>query len=294
MAAADNEKQLICGNPDEWKDFHKRHSLFFERFSNLRDAIATAFLRRGSSAEAIDRFIFLYGRLCCEDFQEVLLCCGNGYGFAALKLVRSLYERAVTIRYLHEHPDELTAFLDFHNVQAYKLLIPVEETFGKVVSQEVSDEVKAKYREVKEDFMVTVCDKCKTKRVNHTWNKLDFVSLAKKSGTIGKLLVPGYFLPLRHAHATLGSLMSRLEYTPEDGMSFIPTAQRDDADQALMVAHNIIIEVLRVQQERFSVPGLEDKTQVCARDFLEIYKKEKRSPSKSRKLRRSGKGRRSY
>lgn len=265
--------QLIFGIQEEWENFRERHVLFFEKFPNLRTAMATAFLRKGSSAEAIDRFVFLYGRLCCEDFHEVLLCCGNGYGFAALKLVRSLYERAVTIRYLHEHPDELTAFLDFHHIQAYKLLIPVEETFGGIVSKAVSDEVKTKYDEVKRDFLITVCERCGTKRVNHTWNKLDFVSLAKRSGSLGPLLVQGYYLPMRHAHATLGSLMSRLEYTPEEGLSFVPNAQREDADQAFIVAHNIIIEVLRVQEERFKVPHLEEQLQVCAKDFLEMYGK---------------------
>jgi hypothetical protein len=66
--------------------------------------------------EPIDRFVSFYERLCCEDFFEVLLCCGNGYGVAALKLLSTLYERGVT---LHEHPEELDAFVDFYHVQLH-------------------------------------------------------------------------------------------------------------------------------------------------------------------------------
>jgi hypothetical protein len=162
------ETQLICGMPNQWKDFGARNQLFFERFPHLKDVLATAFLRSAVSSESIDRFVFLYGRLCCEDFMEVLLCCGNGYGIAAQKLLRTLYERAVTLRYLHDHQEELPAFLDFHHVQAHKLLIPIEETFGNVVSKEVSDEVRAKYVEVKDKFLVTKCEECGTTKVNHT------------------------------------------------------------------------------------------------------------------------------
>jgi hypothetical protein len=271
------ENQFVCGIPQEWEDFHRRHALFHERFPHLRDALNTAFIRTGSSAKPIDKFVFLYGRLCSEDFFEVLLCCGNGYGAAALKLVRSLYERAITLRYLHEHPEELDAFLDFHHVQTYKLLVPVEETIGKgTISAKISAEAKARYEEVKERFMVTACKKCGTKKVNHTWNRLDFVALARKTGSLGKLIVQGYYIPMRHGHATLGSLMSRLEET-EHGISFIPTAQRGDADHALFVAHNIILEVLGVQEKRFKVAGLKEKLDICLQDFVDIHRDKKKS-----------------
>ncbi len=269
--AGDVDRQLICGIPDEWKDFQKRHVLFFERFPHLRDALNTAFIRTGTSSEPIDRFVFLYGRLCCEDFFEVLLCCGNGYGAAALKLLRSLYERAVTLEYLHQHPNELNDFLDFHHVQQHKLLTSIEETFEEGTIREAhSDEAKKKYKEVKDRFMVTACKKCGTKRLNHTWSKLDLIAMAKTS-SLADLIVPAYYLPIRDAHATFGSLLSRLEET-ERGTSFIPTAQRGFADAALVTAHNIILKLLKVQEERFKVPGLPEKLKKCEDDFLEMYR----------------------
>ena len=38
---------------------------------------------------------------------------------------------------------------------------------------------------------------CDEKRIGHTWSKLDFVSMAKKTGAIGSVVVPGYSVPLR-------------------------------------------------------------------------------------------------
>jgi hypothetical protein len=269
-----NEKteRLVFGFQREWEDFHKRQALFLERFPHLSEALSTAFLRTAHLSEAIDKFVFMYGRLCCEDFSEVLLLCGNGYGHGATKLVRTLYERAVTLRYLHDNPEHLDDFFDFHHVSQHKLMVNIKETMGDIFAEEVSVEVEKRYQELKEKFMVTDCKKCKTKKPNHTWSKLDFVAMAKKT-ELGKLIGPGYYIPLRQAHSTVASLLSRLEETESGGVGFIPTAQRGPADHALTVAHNIILRVLDVQEERFKVSKLKDQLQVCLQDFLDIHVK---------------------
>jgi|SRR5579859_958492 len=267
-----NIEQLIFGFRGEWRDFHQRHALFLERFHHLQEALDTTFLRTGHFAEAIDKFIFMYGRLCCEDFFEILLCSGNGYGQAATKLVRGLYERAVTLLYLQEHPEYMEDFLDFHHISQRKLLLAIKETMGgDVIPEEVSADVEQRYQELKEKFMVTHCATCGTKRLNHTWNKLDFVATAKKT-TLWQIIVPGYYLPLRQAHSTVGSLFSRLEETEGGGVGFIPTAQRDAADDALAMAHNILLLVLGVQEERFKVPNLKEQLAVCKQDLMDILK----------------------
>jgi Family of unknown function (DUF5677) len=262
---------LSFGYPEEGEKFQRRHPLWAERFVNLTGAIEMAFTRVQMMSEPADKFVYFYGRMCAEDFMEILLVCGHGYGVAGMKLLRSMFEHVVTLRYLHEHPDEVEAFMNYNHVQRYKLMKPILETFGKdVLPPETVADVERKYAEVKEDFMITDCDKCGTKRLNHTWNKMDFVSMAKKTGAIGTLIVSGYFLPLRHAHSTFGGLSERLE-TVDDRIGFQPESQPDLADQALNVAHNCILNVLEVQNERFKIDGLQEQLQTCFRDYLEVW-----------------------
>jgi Family of unknown function (DUF5677) len=263
--------ELIAGNPDEWKRFAERHRMFYERFPHLRTALHAAFLRGGQSDQPIDRFICLYGRLCCDDFFEVLLCAANGYGAAALKLLRTLYERAVTLRYLHNHSDELPAFIDFQKIQDFKLMVAVEKTFPGMMPAEKVAQVRANRDEVKEYFTIPVCEECGTERVNHSWNRLDFVAMAATVPSLGNIIVPGYYMPLTHAHATLGALTTRLDNT-SDVLAFDPEPQRGLADNALLVAHNVILDVIDVQKERFDVPGLAAQLQLCMQDFLDISK----------------------
>lgn len=266
-----DQAQLVFGDPDEAVKFEQRHALWPKRFENLVRAINMAFVREQTMSESADKFVYLFGRMCADDFMEVLLVCGNGYGHAGLKLLRSLYEHVVTLRYLHEHPDEVGVFMDFDCVQQYKLMRNILDTFDKdVLEPETVADVERRYADVKSGFLVTDCKTCGTKRLNHTWSKLDFVAIAKRAGAIGTLIVPGYFIPLRHAHSTFGGLRDRLEIV-EDRIQFRHDSEPQLTDQALMTAHNCLLNVLEVQNERFRIDGLQEQLQRCLQDFVDIW-----------------------
>jgi len=266
-------EKLTFGFREEWQDFEQRNRMFLEKFPRLEETLRMAFNREAKLGEPIDKFVLMFGRVCVEDFFEILLCCGNGNGQAAQKLLRGLYERAVTLRYLREHPEEIEDFLDFYHITQRKLMIACQNTMGaETFPPELAAEIEKEYWQVKDRFMITECEKCGTKRLNHTWSKLDFVSMAGKTA-LGKLIVPGYLIPLRQAHATVASMVSRMEASPNAGISFMDRAQRKEADQALRVAHNVLLDVLRVQDEHFSVAGLKEQNEVCLRDFIDIWQK---------------------
>jgi hypothetical protein len=152
-----------------------------------------------------DKFIYLFGRLTIEDFWEITLVAHHGYGIAASKLLRSMYEHIVTLRYLADHRDEIQTFIDYGLIQNEKLIDRLIETFGENVLPAIDvEKARQKAADVKEDFTIPVCDHPGAKtRLNHTWSRLDFVSLAKKAGSLGSLIVPGYYMPMRHAHVCL-------------------------------------------------------------------------------------------
>jgi hypothetical protein len=146
------------------------------------------------------------------------------------------------------------------------------ETFGDSILQaELIAETRRKAAEVKEDFMVPVCEHLGAKmRLNHTWHKLDFVAMTKKTGDLGKLIIPGYYMPLCHAHPTFGGLTERLEIV--DGqMSLKAEAQPEIVDRSLMTAHNCILDAIKVQSEHFNIEGLEEAMQICYRDFVRVW-----------------------
>ncbi len=265
------DNQIIFGFPEEWADFRERHSLFLDRFSNITEATRIAFQRVMPESEPIERFVMLFGRLCVEDFHEIMLCCGNGYGFAALKLLRALYEKAVTLEYLNNNPDELDLFLNHRYVSEYKLFQAIASEFGaEALPASMREESAEKYKQYKKDYLVTDCKKCDTKRVNFTWSKLSLVAMAKPTRILGKLMGSAYYLPMRHTHSTGASLIERLEHNGE-GFGFNPDAQRRQADSAIREAYTIILEVIHIQLQRFQIEGLQDVFDKCCEDWKEIY-----------------------
>ena len=248
-------RQLVFGFQEEWRDFEKRNARFLQRFPNLGKAIDLAFLRMLHTSEPIDRFVLTYGKVCVQDFNEILLCCGNGAGLAAQKLLRGLYERAVTLRYLHENPAEIANFLDYYHVGQRKLMLACQETMGATTfpPEQVAD-IEAAFQGVKDKFMVTVC------------------AMAKKT-SLGKLYAIAYTMPLRHAHATVGSMLSQLEANGDEGIAFVDGPQRKEADKALRIAHNVLLDVIRVQDEHFNLPELKAQNEVCLQDFVDIWQR---------------------
>jgi hypothetical protein len=264
--------QIAFGLREEWIAFQSRNKEFFARLPNLQAALDGAFLRTIYTSELLDQVMFLMGRLCVEDFFEILLLAANGYGFGAFKILRGLYERAVTLAYLNEHPEEIDAFTNFYWISQHKVVAALTSCYGDdVLPTQVIEETEGNYRAFKERYLVADCKTCGTKRLNHTWSRLDFVSMAKQSGSLGKLIVEAYYLPLSHAHSTMTSFLSRLEERPEEGFGFNPEAQPAEADMALRVAHLVILGVLEVQVNHFNPEGLEGKFQTALQDFNCIW-----------------------
>ena len=279
---ADNPADTIHAsflNEAEWKDFSERNQKFLRLFPNLLKAMDVAFVRKQTGPN-IDVVILTLGRLCLEEFMEILLLSGHGYGIAATRSIRGMYERAVTAEYLHKNPDEVDAFLNYHHIAGYKMLKQIQATMGTdVLSPEQTKRVEENYQEHKAQFMVSDCKKCGTFRVNHNWSKLDFVTMALRT-SLGPLIVPDYYLPTRQIHSTIGAVFSRLEVDGAGGLVFKETAQRSEADDALMAAHGLILSVIELQKNHFKIQALEEPLQTCLADYSTIWKKLP-SPSES-------------
>jgi hypothetical protein len=284
VSNADEPLQASYGYPEEWAAFSQNHQEFLKRFSNIENAIRVAFQRIHQTTQPLERTVYFQGRLIVEDFMEILLLCGNGYGIGAQKLVRGMYERAVSARYLMSHPDEVDNFLDFHRVADYKFLVAIEQSMSPdVFSAEQTSKIRSDYESVKEQFTVSDCKLCGTTRMNHTWSKVDIVSMARKTKNLWPFVLPGYYMPMREAHSTVGAIFSRID--PESaardaGLIFDGELQRDRAHTALLTAHMILLDALELQREFFKIEELGPIMQACMADYTEIWKGE--SPKRTR------------
>lgn len=104
----------------------RRNALFVERLGKLRTAFETILNRRWSSDQPVDRFIFIAGHLSVDDFMEIFTMAGNGEGYGAEKLLRSMFERVVTLKYPYAHPDEFEEYMNYYWIHQHKRVNAIE------------------------------------------------------------------------------------------------------------------------------------------------------------------------
>ena len=226
-----------------------------------------------------DKVVFFVGRLCVEDFNEVFLLSANGCGFGALKILRGLYERAVTLAFMSKHPDQADMFLEYHYIHQGKMLTHAKPLLDKTRDQIPYEEVRAAeelYKTYKAKFREPLCKKCNTYRTRFSWSLLDLASMARDVGMEG-LYFAAYYFPTLQSHATASSIINRLEMKTDGHLGFDPEPQRDWCDRALVAAHNVIIHVLLTQNAYFELV-LDDEIQQRMNDFSEIWRRKAPEP----------------
>ena len=122
------------GKPAEWEDFEKRNQQFVDYIPAFHALFEKFFIRTFESDKQEDSVIFYLGRLCSEEFFEIFILCANGYGYGGLKILRSLYERAVNLAYeVIRKGGCCGAVLNAANESAVELFLSGEVKFGQIV-----------------------------------------------------------------------------------------------------------------------------------------------------------------
>ncbi len=159
--------------PQEAEAFIERHARFFQALPRLQSLLNRAFIRTFRPSSQAEGVIFVLGRMAVEDFMEILILAGNGYGIGAEKLLRGLFERVLTCKYLSHHTDEITLFLEYDYVNVHRLTyhakaagIDLSERFKPM---ELADAEK-QYERVKANYP------------QNSWTKKDLATIAGELG----------------------------------------------------------------------------------------------------------------
>ncbi len=261
------------GSPVEARQFIQSHP---ERIRLIQSLLATAektFIRRLVSNKLSDCIGFYLGRICVEDLKEIVILAGNGYGVGAQKILRGMYERAVTSVYILQNPSEADRFWNYHKVHQRKAYNHAKKlgSFGPRISPETVERIENDFNLVKSDYTEDVCKPCGKTRLMGSWTKLDTASMAERVGNgFADIYYDAFYKPTLQIHTTVGSLMSRLALTPAGRMTFKDGATRKEANDAVILAINILLRVLGSQNEHFAL-GLDADLRGNVEEFQKTY-----------------------
>jgi hypothetical protein len=240
--------------------FFARNPQFPDAIQRLFDTGNKCFGRNPRPANQLEHLCFWLGHTCRQDFLEVIFLAINGYGTGATKILRSLYERAVTIEYLIQNPGKVDRFLQFAAIQENRAVaaalkhLPAERIDTALGPGNTVAEVRKRYEQYKGNFKATACTVCGVK-TPPTWD-LDLVSMVQRVGDPYKtVFLLAYTNPNFKIHATLASASQHDEDREEK-----------DAETAFIVATELCLAVFRSQNALFSLK-LDADIEACTSDL---------------------------
>ena len=262
-------------DPAQWIELSTLTPRFHRVMPRLVDRMLHVFEREVALTEETIG-IFAMGRLSVEDFLEIAFLCNNGFGFAAIKLLRGLYERVVTAEYISTDAAIARDFHDFYHVQQQKLYKRAQSVYpGKVTNAQLLNMSADEYKLLEARFSVAKCTECGMGK-QMSFSKLDLLSMARKasdslrqrygSSSVERELERAYFLcadiPNVHIHASMHSFEKRL--TRSDGM-WSPS-QDEEVRLAISSAHVLMLVALHTQNATFRLE-LGDALRELGNDF---------------------------
>jgi coproporphyrinogen III oxidase-like Fe-S oxidoreductase len=151
----DEPSQPVFEIPDTAKSraFVARNPQFPDTLLKLFDTANKCFARDPRPESHLENICFWLGHTCRQDFCEIVFLAINGYGAGATKILRSLYERAVTIEYLIQNPNKVNRFLQFAAIQENRAMeaalkqLPLGQIDAKMVPQNTVAEVRKRYEQ---------------------------------------------------------------------------------------------------------------------------------------------------
>jgi hypothetical protein len=238
------------GYPERWAAFNQRNSKFVSDCYPGLVKTAEKMLNRHVSIKTIDDdIIFLLGRTAFEDYCELWVLAGNGYGIGAYKILRGLYEKVVTLAYLAKHQSEIQRFCDYEIVQKRRLMNRAkEDPYMKARFPEMA------YKDIEEAYEKIKAQFTDTQGRSLSWTLLDTFSLAKKAGyDLDKISVTAYVIPNLKIHATVSDLAERKAPQSDGTFKFNNEPQEQYADSALLTATHLIVTALYVHEDYFQL-----------------------------------------
>jgi hypothetical protein len=220
-----------------------------------------------------NRLVFYLGRTAADDFGELLVLSGNGYGVGALKILRGMYERMVTAAFLAKNPSESRIFAEDDVIKKWKLwreYVAIIPSLKDRYTEEQVKELEGRYNAIRAKRREEMCTKCGQPKTQEAWTRVTMPDMAKQSDSaLAELYVSCYLEPTFHLHPTAYGIGSRLRETEEGGYTFNDTTEKE-ARMAVLLGHNLILRLLGFQNGYFDL-GLEAEIQERIDMFSKIW-----------------------
>lgn len=249
------------GNTAEGRAFLIRHPQFEQVLWNLAQVSNAGLGPRNVDSRLTD-VCHRLSNTCRNDFLSIGFLAINGHGIAATQLLRSLYERSVTLAYIIKHPEKAERFVQYSAITEYRLIqearkVFTDEQIDEAFKENSIEDIQKRFDEFKTPFL-----RKDGKKTMPNWD-VDFASQVRDIGApFVEFYLSAYLMPNSHIHATLTSIM-----LPEERLRAYV-----QADLTLMMAHVLFLKVVELHARVFQLDH-DIAIEKCNQDFNDLWLK---------------------
>lgn len=219
------------------------------------------------------RVIFFLGRTAADDFGELLILAGNGYGIGAFKILRGMYERIVTAAFIAKHPAEARVFAEDDAIKKWTLWREYVAAMPELRGQYTGEQIKGledRYNEIRAKRKTEICSKCRQPKTQDAWTRVTMADMAKRADAgLAELYASCYLEGTFQSHPTAYGLGRRLRELEGGGYSFNETTEKE-ARRAVLLAHNLILRLVSLENEYFGL-GLQSEIEERLKMFPRVW-----------------------
>jgi hypothetical protein len=257
-----NDDMFFSLNKDkEIGDFSIANKDILSLILELND-LSDSFFNKSVSSDRKGLTIFVLGRLCSRHFENILWLAPAGYGFAASRILRSMFEKFIDATYLHKHPHLIDEFWDYglveiHNLEGEKAAEEFNPDFRTIIAKFENPKPKKGYR--------------------YKWSKK---SIREKARAVGifkdKTLKHAYSYPNLFVHTSTTEISLSLILEEDGSISPVEPhnneAERRIARLTLIFGIEILLRVMDTLDEHYAF-GYGERLNDFAKKFASIVNK---------------------
>jgi len=214
------------------------------------------------------RIAFYLGRMAVDDFGEIITLAGNGYGFGALKILRGMYERVVTAKYLVLNPSETRIFIEQSAIDKWKLwrrTIAALPCMSEKLMPEQVRLLQDSNNSTRKKRKIPICQKCKQPMPDSPWTRKGIDAMAQEvDPDLYQFYGQFYLEGTAQSHANMLGMENRMERT-EAGWKY-KDASENEQQLSLMLGHYLLLNMLEFENTLFGFglnSELEARKSVC-------------------------------
>ncbi len=224
---------------EEWEEFVTKNSDFQAACGQLYSLVLQLVCDAQVAPDDTTGAVIIELMQCSVmDFDDILLLSSHNRHWGALKLLRGLYERTVTMKYLASNPEKTEDFLASDAIDWDVVLKGIEKVSGLRAKEGTVTKVGEAAAKARKRLRQEKCPECGLRKQT-SWTPMSSLQLAEKTG-LSHLHFFGFVLPSKHIHPTYF------------GAREVTDAKAAPIQNTLKTAHEVMLETVILHQRHFT------------------------------------------